>query len=155
MSEPRVITFGYNIKNKIHSVIEGFASPDSVSFLEGDGQIIPALEKCVVQLQKGQKESFMIPSAWAYGEVQPDLIIELDKKSLGDTAEHLSVGGFFTMGEDHHFLVTEITDSKIKLDGNHPLAGQDLVFNVEIKDIRPATHEEILHNHVMEKVNAP
>jgi FKBP-type peptidyl-prolyl cis-trans isomerase SlyD len=89
-----------------------------------------------------------VAAADAYGEVNLSLIVRVPKDKL--PVQEIHVGDRFRGGPDQHspiFMVTEILANEVVLDGNHPLAGQDLQFDVEITGMRSATEEEKSHGH--------
>lgn len=144
----RVVSFHYTLTNSQGEQLDSSAGHEPLSYLEGVGQIIPGLEKEIEKLQVKDKKKINVPAAEAYGLREEKYIVSVprDKFPAGD----IHVGDQFQPGEDpnaHPFTVTEITSSHVTLDANHPLAGVDLVFDVEVVNIREATAEEIKHGH--------
>jgi FKBP-type peptidyl-prolyl cis-trans isomerase SlyD len=150
--KPQVISFHYTLKDKSGKQIESSHSGDPVICLEGGGQIIPALEKVLVGLKVGDKKEVPLKAAEAYGQHDKNLIIDVPKDQLPKGKEALKVGHQFQSqapeGGIQLFTVKAVTDSHATLDGNHPLAGQDLTFNIEVTEKREATKEELEHGHV-------
>jgi FKBP-type peptidyl-prolyl cis-trans isomerase SlyD len=120
-----------------------------MSYLEGVGQIIPGLEKQLQGLKKGDKKSIHVPAADAYGEHDDALIVEVPRDAI--PKKDVEVGDQFHAqgddGEPRVVVVTEVTDKTVTVDGNHPLSGEDLQFEVEITEVREATAEELQHGH--------
>ena len=95
------------------------------------------------------KRKIEVKAADAYGEVNPDLIVKVKRTQFPPDAE-LQVGDQFQVNNDHHspvFSIISLDHDEVTVDGNHPMAGKDLFFDVEIIGIRPATQDEIGHGH--------
>jgi FKBP-type peptidyl-prolyl cis-trans isomerase SlyD len=125
-------------------------------FLFGSGFLLPKFEENILGLEPGTDYSFPLASDVAYGPRRDDAFMELDKKIFeidGKIDESiLYVGNDIPMQNDQGQTlmgkVLEISDEKVKMDFNHPLAGADLFFKGGIIDVREATAEEIEHGHV-------
>ncbi len=142
----RVIKFHYKLSNRAGEVIDSSAE-EPFAFLEGSRSIIPALEKSLLALQKGDRKKIEIAAREAYGLRQDNLVIRVPLEKLGGAAK---VGDRFKGGDQADapvFSVTLVTTKEATLDANHPLAGQDLVFDVELAEIREATPDELQHGH--------
>lgn len=145
----KVVSFHYTLKDASGEVLEESRGEEAMSYLEGVGQIIPGLEKELRGLKKGDKKSVHVKAAEAYGDYDEALVAEVPRNAI--PKKDVEVGDqFHAQGEDGHpriVTVTEVTDKTVTVDGNHPLSGQDLNFDVEITDVRDATKEEIEHGH--------
>lgn len=144
----RVISFHYNLTDPKGAQLDSSQGHAPLSFLEGLGQIIPGLEKAIAALKVGDKTKVQVSAAEAYGERDEKYIVKIPRSNFpeGD----IQVGDEFQPAEDpnaHPFRVTAVSDQEVTLDANHPLAGVDLNFDVEIVSIREATPEEITHGH--------
>lgn len=148
MSETRVIAFGYVLKNAQGDLIDSSEPNQPLPFLEGKQQIIPALEAELVKMSEGDKKQVSLAAKDAYGDFRQDMIMEVPKEELAhlklDVGSHLQLQ---LQNQVKIVKVTKIGDTHVTLDGNHPLAGVDLVFDVEVMLIRQATEEEIQHGH--------
>lgn len=145
---PRVIAFSYVLKNNQGVVLDASETNQPMPFLEGRQQIIPYLEAHLVQMSEGDKKNISIKASDAYGDFRKDMIMDVPKEELAhlkiDVGSHLQL----QLGEGVRVVkVTQITDKVVTLDGNHPLAGVDLVFDVEVILVREATADEIKHGH--------
>lgn len=143
----RVITFNYTLKNTHGEVIDQ-SSDGPLSFLEDGQQIIPALETELKSMLIGQKKNVKLAAADAYGVIEPKMMMDVPKAELSHL--QIELGGFLQLQLQDQVKVVriaKITDETVTLDGNHPLAGEDLEFDVEMIDIRPATLEELAHGH--------
>lgn len=146
---PRVIAFNYVLKNTQGDLIDASEPNQPMPFLTGRGQIIPGLESEIINLTEGDKKVISVPAAQAYGEVRADMVMEVPKEELAHLAD-LQVGSHLQLqlGEGVKIVtVSKISDSHVTLDGNHPLAGTDLVFDIEVALVREATADEVLHGH--------
>ncbi|HAG17131.1 MAG TPA: peptidylprolyl isomerase [Bacteroidales bacterium] len=124
--------------------------------LFGAGSLLPKFEENLEGLSIGDTFGFSLSSAEGYGEKTPEAIVDLDKQIFefeGEIDEEfLKVGANIPMqNEEGHpltGLVLEIGEDFVKMDFNHPLAGQTLYFTGEIVDVREASEEELDHGHV-------
>jgi len=122
---------------------------EPVTYLEGGGQIIEGLEEQLFTAEQGAKLKVEVPAAKAYGERDPDQVQRVNRGLLPVEGE-LKVGDSFQAGEDRHapvVTVTGIEGDDVLLDANHPLAGVDLTFDVEVVGVRAASSEELAHGH--------
>ena len=151
-STKRVISFHYTLTNKAGEVIDTSRdSADPFAYIEGASQIIPGLEKPMGLLSVGDKRKIEVAAPDAYGVHDDQLIVEVPKSKLPNSEELQPDDQFQAQGPNGEMLlfrVIEINGDQVKLDGNHPLAGEDLVFDVEVTAIRDATAEELSHGHV-------
>lgn len=144
----QVFCFFYVLKNTAGEVIDQSDEGSPISFLEGAGQIIPGLERQIVGLKKGDKKTVNVAASEAYGERDDSLIAKVERSQL--PTDSVKVGDVFRGGPDEDapiLTVTEVTATHVVVDANHPLAGEDLVFSIEMGDIRSATAEELTHGH--------
>ena len=121
-------------------------------YCQGVGMMLPAFESRVAELAAGEAFDFVVPCAEAYGEYDERGVKELPKEMFynGDGEfddEHVYVGNVIPMRTEDGFNINaeviEITDDKVTIDLNHPLAGEDLHFVGKIIDVRDATPEEL------------
>lgn len=144
----RVISFHYTLKNEKGEVLDSSTGQEPLSYLEGGQQIISGLEKEVGLLKTGDKKNIKVAAGDAYGDRDERFVITVERKELpeGD----VQVGQQFELKSDKGsqvVMVTKVTDKEVTLDGNHPLAGEDLFFDVEVTEMREATAEELTHGH--------
>ncbi|MBR3899593.1 MAG: peptidylprolyl isomerase [Elusimicrobiaceae bacterium] len=108
-----------------------------LEYTHGAGHIIVGLEEELASMNVGDKKVVNIKAEKAYGPVLQEAIRRVPKEAVGG-AENLKVGdmvGASNAGHTFRAIVKEITDKEITLDFNHPLAGKDLTFEVEVKEI--------------------
>lgn len=145
----RVIAFNYVLKKSNGDIVDASETNQPMPFLEGKKQIIPALEAEIVKMSEGDKKKISLNAKDAYGEFRENMLMEVPKQELAHL--DIKVGSYLQLQLQDQVKVvkvTQVTDQNVTLDGNHPLAGQDLEFEVEIVLIRQATNEEIQHGHV-------
>jgi FKBP-type peptidyl-prolyl cis-trans isomerase 2 len=111
---------------------------DPLEFEVGSGQVIKGFDDGVTGMTVGEKKTVNIPYDEAYGPRNPEMVIEVPKDKFPEDME-VEIGLPLVMsdGQGHQFQVTivEIKDDTVMLDANHPLAGQDLVFDLELVEI--------------------
>lgn len=112
---------------------------EGLSFKVGAGQMIAGFDAGVVGMKVGETKTIKIPAAQAYGERSEENIVRFPIKDLGEDAKDAKVGMQVYLGGRFPAVITEITDTEIVFDANHELAGKDLIFDITIKNIAPAT----------------
>ncbi len=140
------VTMQFSLTNADGVVIrEAGGAP--VSYVHGVGQLFPRLEEALAGHRVGDIVRVKLFPDDAFGERDLDRVIEVPRERIppGETVE---VGGSLigttSEGEKVRFTVTRADGERVALDGNHPLAGQTLIFEVEIQGIRDATEEDLL-----------
>lgn len=137
-------------------VIEITKESDPLVFLYGVGQMLPRFEENLADLLPGTEYAFAIPCVDAYGEVDNESVIDLEKdifKIDGKIDDDmLRPGNVIPMrDESGHMLqgvVEQVNENSVRMNFNHPLAGTDLHFTGKILDVREATADELSHGHV-------
>ncbi len=145
----RVIGFTYNLFDQQGNMIESSKDHGPLYFLEASSQIIPGLETELVKMKIGDKKKISVQAKDAYGETRTDLIVNIQMNQLPQ-GKAITVGDQFRVDADHNspvFIVKAINGEQVTLDGNHPMAGKNLVFDVEVSMIRDASAEEVAHGH--------
>ncbi|MEA3404748.1 MAG: peptidylprolyl isomerase [Pseudomonadota bacterium] len=120
-----------------------------LAYLHGHGNLIPGLEKELLGKTVGDKFTATIAAAEAYGE-RVDQLVQIVPAEMFQGVESIEVGMRFEAQSEqgmHSVEVTAVEDGKVTVDGNHPLAGLPLTFDIEIIGVRSATGEEIEHGH--------
>ncbi len=146
---PRVVAFHYTLRDPSGRVLDSSAGGDPVTYLEGAGQIIDGLDRRLRGVEAGAKSRVQVPAAEAYGERDPAQIQRVKRAVLPVEGE-VKVGDSFQAGPDRFaptVTVAAIEGDAVLLDANHPLAGVDLTFEVEIVSARLANAEELRHGH--------
>lgn len=146
-----VVSMHYTLKNDAGATIDTSEGKDPLSFIFGSGMIIPGLERELEGKSTGDSLDVVIQPEDGYGTYNAEAVGEVQKELFQGDME-LTVGMPVQAqnpdGSVQVFTIREIQDDTVILDGNHPLAGQVLFFNVEITDVREATKEELEHGHV-------
>ncbi|HWU41907.1 MAG TPA: peptidylprolyl isomerase [Bdellovibrio sp.] len=145
----KVLAFNYVLKGTDGNILDASEQGQPLPFLEGAGQILPKLESEIIALKEGEKKNVKLDAKDAYGEVRDNMFMEVPKEELAHLPQ-LEIGAHLRLelsGGAHIVRVSKITDSHVTLDGNHPLAGQPLEFDIEMVLVREATAEELQHGH--------
>jgi len=116
-----------------------------LEFITGKGHVIPGLEEELLKLDNGASQVINVKSENAYGPRSDEAVETLPKEQFADVElkEGLQLYGQSEDGQTVMVTVVSFSDSEVTVDYNHPLAGKDLTFNVNIKDVRDATPDEI------------
>jgi len=124
----------------------GQSQPDKpLEFMVGAGKMIPTLEKGIMGLKVGSKKKIEIKAADAYGEYDKNAVQEVPKGEFPKDLQ-LAVGQLLRIDSPvgpRTVKIIAMTDKTVSVDFNHPLAGKDLTFEIEIVKIRDATKEEL------------
>jgi FKBP-type peptidyl-prolyl cis-trans isomerase SlyD len=145
----QVISFSYVLTAKGGKVIDASAQGHPLIFISGLGQIIPGLETILLEMEPTQKKTVTVQAKDAYGLRDDSQVFKVERSQL--PSRELKIGDMFEAGQGDNYnpvTITAINGDEITLDGNHPLAGEDLTFAVEIVSKRAATAEEMSHGHV-------
>ena len=147
----QVIRFHYSVAPVGHPPMESSREGgEPIAALIGAGNIIPGLEKALLGRNVGERFEVMVPAEEAYGQRNDALTQRVPKKYFPtQVALH---PGLTVMLQTQHgprpVTVLKVGMSVVDVDLNHPMAGQDLTFDIEIVEIRIATEEELAHGHV-------
>lgn len=120
-------------------VFDSSLEREPLEFTLGQGQLIPGFEKGLLDMKVNEKKTITIPADEAYGQPRAELVQEVDKSQLpAEIKPEVGMGLVSTSpeGQEMNLMVTEVKDSSIVVDGNHPLAGKDLVFDLEVVEIK-------------------
>lgn len=145
----KVVTLGYVLKNSKGEELDRADRNDPFVYLHGQGQIVPGLESALMGLDTGAKKQVSLKAADAYGDVNPALRTSVERSMFPADLE-LQTGAQFraSVGDvPVVFTIKQIEDNKVHIDGNHPLAGESLDFDVEVLEVREATASELEHGH--------
>jgi peptidylprolyl isomerase len=119
-------------------VFDSSRNQQPLEFTIGAGQIIPGLEDAVIGMQPGETKTTNIRSDQAYGPYQPDKVLEVNRNQFPTDTEP-EVGQQFKIrqpdGQAAVVTVTDVVGAQVTLDANHPLAGEDLTFDIELVEI--------------------
>jgi peptidylprolyl isomerase len=105
----------------------------------GQGMLIPGFEKAIIDMKVNDKKTVNIPKEEAYGDVRQELFHKVDNSQLPEEIKPEIGMGLTSRSEDgreYQFRIAEVNEDHIIVDGNHPLAGQDLTFDLELVEIK-------------------
>jgi len=136
----------YTVKNSKGEVVDSNKGQAPLEFIAGKGQIIPGLEKEVEKMNAGEEKTIKVPATEAYGEYKEDMLQELPRDQFQgiDLQKGMTLYGQTPDGQTIAVTVKDFDDQKVVIDYNHPLAGEDLTFDVKVISKREATPEEAL-----------
>jgi FKBP-type peptidyl-prolyl cis-trans isomerase SlyD len=147
----KVVSIHYTLTNDDGETIDSSQGGEPLTYLHGAGNIIPGLENGLVGKSRGDKLCVKVEPELGYGPHVPEMVQEVPLSAF-EGIDSIEPGMTFqAAAEDGHtqrVMVTEVTGDTVIVDGNHPLAGQNLTFDVTVVDIRDASAEEIAHRHV-------
>jgi len=150
IGEKCVVSIHYKLTNPDGETLDSSDGRDPLKYLHGASNIVPGLERALEGKSAGDSLQVTIAPEDAYGPVNPELVHKVPRSSFEDTQE-IKAGMQFQAqasgGEVHLITVKDVTGDEVTVDANHPLAGQTLNFDVEVKDVREATKEELEHGH--------
>lgn len=133
-----IVKVHYTGKLTDGTVFDSSRGSDPLEFTVGTQQVIPGFERAVLGLGVGEQTTVTVPADEAYGPHRPGLVIEIDRTEFPAEITP-EVGMNLRMqqsdGETVRVAVTKINNGKVTLDANHPLAGEDLVFDIELVEI--------------------
>ncbi len=128
----------YTAKLEDGTVFSSSGNRDPLQFTIGEGNTIPGFEQAVVGMSPGESKTERVPADQAFGPYREELILEVDRQQIPADVR-LEVGKRFQIhqknGEITYVSVTNISESKVILDANHPLARDDLIFDIQLLEI--------------------
>lgn len=146
ISKNSVVSFHYKLTDNEGTVLDSSEGRDAFTYLQGSQMIVPGLEAQMEGKSTGAKFIAVVTPEDGYGVVEPQLIQRVPKDRFGD--QQIETGMQFQAGEHSVVTVREVTQEDVVVDGNHPLAGVTLNFDVEVTGVREATPDELTHGHV-------
>ncbi|ACD67103.1 MAG TPA: peptidylprolyl isomerase [Sulfurihydrogenibium sp.] len=149
VGDRKVVSFEYTLKDKETGEVIDASAGQPLTFLTGVGEIIPGLESRMYGMKEGEKRTIEVLAEEAYGPSDPNLIQKVPREYFqGIQLERgLPLQAQTPEGQIINMVVVDFDDNTVTVDLNHPLAGVDLVFEVEVVNVREATPDEILHGH--------
>lgn len=138
VKENNTVKVNYTGKLTDGQVFDTSEGKEPMQFTLGQGQVFPGFEKGLIDMKLNEKKTITITKDEAYGEINQDLIQEVNKSELPqDMAPEVGMGLVSKTpdGQEMNLMVIEVKEETIVIDGNHPLAGKDLVFDIEVLEI--------------------
>lgn len=147
-----VVAIDYTLTDDNGQVLDTSQDRGPLSYLHGAGNIIPGLENALEGKTEGDKVNVSVAPDEGYGDRDESLVQAVPKKMFDETAEPEPGMQFQAMGPDGARILTvlKVEGDQVTVDANHPLAGQQLNFDVAVVNVREASDEEKEHGHVHE-----
>lgn len=126
-------------------VFDSSEGKEPIEFTLGQGQLIPGFEKGLINMKLNEKKTINIPKDEAYGDSREDLIQEVQKTELPEEIKPEVGMGLVSKSQDGremNLVIAEVKEESIVVDGNHPLAGKDLIFDLEVVEIKETEIKE-------------
>ncbi|MFA6541238.1 MAG: peptidylprolyl isomerase [Bacteroidota bacterium] len=145
-----VVSINYTLRDDAGNILDSSDGREPLAYIHGMGNIIPGLEASLENKTAGESIQVTVAPAEAYGEFDAGQIAAVPRSQFSGIAD-LEVGMQFTASGpqgDQMVTITKIEGDTVTVDGNHPLAGMTLHFDVSIVNVRIATAEELEHGHV-------
>lgn len=149
IADNKVALIHYTLTSVEGEVIDSSEGGEPLAYIHGMGHIVPGLEEELTGKQAGDKVNVEVTPELGYGEINEELIQEVDRSAF-DGVDTIEVGMRFmaqTAWGQQPVVVTAVSEETVTVDGNHPLANQTLKFDVEVVEVRDATEEELDHGH--------
>jgi FKBP-type peptidyl-prolyl cis-trans isomerase SlyD len=146
ISKHKVASIHYTLTDNDGKILDSSSGREPLTYIQGIGNLIPGMEEGLEGKSKGEKLSLKISPEKGYGVKDETLTQRVPRTAFG--GQEVKVGMQFQTNQGGVVTVTHVGLSEITVDANHPLAGVELNFAVEIMDIRFATENEIAHGHV-------
>ena len=149
IEKDRVVRFHYTVSEQGQPALESSEGNEPLAILAGRGNIIPGLDRSMEGHEAGDHFAVDVPAADAYGDKRDNLSQRVPKKHFG--AQRLEPGMQVVLNTNfgpRAVTIQKVGMSVVDVDLNHPMAGKDLHFDIEIVEVREATAEELEHGHV-------
>ena len=150
IADKTIVSIHYTLTNADGETLDSSVGQDPLVYLHGSNNIIAGLEAALLGKSAGDSLQVSVEPGDGYGELRDELVQEVDRSAFQGVDE-IDVGMQFmaqTPWGEQPVTVVKVEGDNITLDGNHPLAGQVLNFDVEVVEIREASAEELDHGHV-------
>ena len=138
VKENNTVKVHYTGKLADGQVFDSSEGKEPLAFTLGQGSLIPGFEKGLIDMKVNEKKTVNITKEDAYGELREDLIVEVPKSELpSELTPEVGMGlvSRTPEGQEINLLVVEVRQESVILDGNHPLAGKELIFDLEVVEI--------------------
>jgi len=148
----KVVSVFYTLTDDAGNVIDSNKGQEqALTYIQGVGMMIPGFEKALEGASAGQQVAFSVAPEDGYGVRSEENVFTISKSQHFKDSDDIQVGGMIAAeenGHQRHFVILSVEGDDITLDANHFLAGKTLNFDVEIKEVRDATAQELDHGHV-------
>jgi FKBP-type peptidyl-prolyl cis-trans isomerase SlyD len=146
----QVVSIYYELKDVDGNLLDSNTNSAPLSFIMGKNQIIPGLERKIADMNQGESSDVEVKAAEAYGEYSHESIQVLPiEQFAGIKLSHgMTLYGQGEDGSTVQAIVKEFNEQDVTIDFNHPLAGQDLYFKIEVAEVRDASEDELKSGYV-------
>lgn len=151
ISKNTVVSFHYTLNDADGKLLDTSVGREAFAYIHGSGMIVPGLERQMEGRKAGDSLLAVVPASEGYGDLDPSLVHKVPVDRFGGQAPEVGMefqAGSEEGGEMGVFTVIGVEDGIVALNGNHPLAGVTLHFNVDVTAVREATADELAHGHV-------
>ncbi|WP_020606217.1 FKBP-type peptidyl-prolyl cis-trans isomerase [Spirosoma spitsbergense] len=146
IAKDKVAGIHYTLRDSKGNVLDTSEGSDPLYYLHGANNLIPGMEEGLEGHSTGDHFQIDVSPEKGYGVSDPALLEEVPRKAFG--GQEIEVGMQFETNEGQVITVTKVDPEFVTVDANHPLADQNLFFDVEIMEVREATEDELAHGHV-------
>jgi len=146
----RVVTIEYTLKDGDDQVIDTSEGREPLAYIHGNGMLIPGLENALEGKEPGAEVNVTLAPEDGYGERDDSMVLQIPREQF-EGVDQIEPGMQFQAETDEGvqiLTVLEAGDNEVTVDGNHPLAGVTLNFDVSVQEVREAEQEELDHGHV-------
>ena len=151
ITKDHAVSFDYEVRNSRAELLDSSAqSGNPMAYVHGYSSIVPGLEKALEGRTAGEQLDVVVPPVEAYGLRDERRMGKVERSIFPEGAE-IKPGMRFRASTEQgsdNVVVVAVDGDIVTVDANHPLAGETLTFNITVRDVRPATPEEISHGHV-------
>ncbi|MDA0323325.1 MAG: peptidylprolyl isomerase [Verrucomicrobia bacterium] len=151
ISDKHVVSIHYKLTDSAGEVIDSSDGGEPMNYLHGSGSIVPGLEQELTGKSAGDQLQVTVPPGLGYGERNEELVQVVPREAFGEVKD-IEPGMRFQAsaenGDAQVITVSAVSDTDVTVDGNHPLAGQVLHFDVTVDSVREASQSELDHGHV-------
>lgn len=151
IAKDAAVSIDYTLKDDEGTVIDTSQGEEPLVYLHGHGQIVPGLERALDGKKVGDSFKVDVEAKDGYGEHDAERVMEISKKDLPKGMKPqvgMQLAAEAHDGEQVPVWIVAVQDDVVILDGNHPLAGKTLHFEIKVAEVRKATSEELSHGHV-------
>ena len=150
IEDGKVVGIDYKLHLGDGDVVDESSPGEPLTYIQGQGQIVPGLEKALEGLGVGDEKQVVVQPADGYGEHDARGVQDVPRDAFPADAMPEAGNSYYAHGQNGEtvpFLVKNVGPSTVTVDFNHPLAGKTLHFDVKVREVRPATPEEMEHGH--------
>ncbi|MCH7586832.1 MAG: peptidylprolyl isomerase [Chloroflexi bacterium] len=150
IADKKVVGFHFKLTNDKGELIDSSEDHPAMMYIHGQGNILPGLEKVLTGKEEGDNFTLTLQPAEGYGERDENLVKTMPRDEIKGTAK-IGVGTEFEVefpSGSKMVTVTAIEGGNVTIDGNHPLAGEVLTFEIDVAEVREPTSDELTHGHV-------